>query len=827
MKGLDTIDYIDLNTKNYKKISDWESKTETNIEVILLGEEKVGKTQIINQLIDKTFDENYIKTLSTKSKYKTIKILEEIIKPKYLTIYDLPGAKQFRSINNTFLKSSNIILLIYDITNFESFIELYNWNELLNEKKNILKCVIGNKNDLLEKREISQEDGKNFADKIEALFFETNAKDYIKIDDIFTKIVSEYSLFYEKKNEKEHSIHLRKNKKYEDEPKERKGCGGCFGGNDFVDFDYDAKLFTLKVKNSKKNINEDNNKNEKKTLKEIIKYKNGDIKEIYNNNIENEDEEYCIFKFQNGDIFKGKVDKDNNILISGLLNHKNTEINIYNKKIINLITILIITNNKKKLNQDDSNEKFFELDNNFVIKVNFKDENIIIDENILENVNVILFIFDEINVNYIAKIKSFHDKIIKIKKKTITIGIIAFKNSIKKKEISKSIKELSKSLNIFFEEVEEIEEDFFSKIKNKYLNNYENKVIENENGYYFGECINGKKEGYGIMFGKDGSMYFGEWENDLMKGNGIFYNNEGYIYKGEWENNEFTSGGMMDFFGVVNEGKFLNGEMYEGKIYYFDFMEYEGTFKNECLYGKAEIKNGNIYEGKWENIAGIYNGNGEGIINYTNNDIYRGKWNNFKKHGKGIIYTEDGDIFESEWENDIIKGNWMLKSKNGDIFIGEMNIDEENENEENIEIKFEIDDEKYNLEEKINIIEKYLLGFQNLENFEIYDDEIIKVEYDIQYIYKIWKIGQNISKYINEGKMLLFFKEFFKSSFNSNKNCKTIIINKIERLIKILIMQKNMRFYIIKQIFVMIFKIQKLLKKIFYFSMKYVFLKEL
>lgn len=167
----------------------------------------------------------------------------------------------------------------------------------------------------------------------------------------------------------------------------------------------------------------------------------------------------------------------------------------------------------------------------------------------------------------------------------------------------------------------------------------------------------------------------------------------------------------------------------------------------------------------------------------------------------------------------------MLKSKNGDIFIGEMNIDKENENEENIEIKFEIDDEKYNLEEKINIIEKYLLGFQNLENFEIYDDEIIKVEYDIQYIYKIWKIGQNISKYINEGKMILFFKELFKSSFNSNKNCKTIIINKIERLIKIINYAK--KYMIKKMLFVMILKIQKLLKKIFYFSMKYVFLKEL
>ncbi len=203
MKALDAFDFTDLNIKNDSKIKNWKSERENDIEVILLGEEKVGKTQIINQLQYKEFNENYTKTLSTNKNCKTIKIEEEEnIKSKNLNIYDLPGAKQFRSINNTFLKSSNIILLIYDITNFESFIELYNWNELLNKKKNILKCVIGNKNDLLEKREISQEDGKNFADKIEALFFETNAKDYIKIDDIFTKIVSEYSLFYEKKMKK-------------------------------------------------------------------------------------------------------------------------------------------------------------------------------------------------------------------------------------------------------------------------------------------------------------------------------------------------------------------------------------------------------------------------------------------------------------------------------------------------------------------------------------------------------------------------------------------------------------------------------------------------
>ena len=103
MKALDAFDYTDLNIRNDSKIKNWKSERENDIEVILLGEEKVGKTQIINQLQYKEFNENYTKTLSTNKNCKTIKIEEEEnIKSKNLNIYDLPGAKQFRSINNTF-----------------------------------------------------------------------------------------------------------------------------------------------------------------------------------------------------------------------------------------------------------------------------------------------------------------------------------------------------------------------------------------------------------------------------------------------------------------------------------------------------------------------------------------------------------------------------------------------------------------------------------------------------------------------------------------------------------------------------------------------------
>ena len=130
---------------------DLNENKEFDIEVIFLGEEKVGKTQIINQLINKEFNENYIKTFSANQNKTTIKILEDTIKSKPLKIYDLPGSKQFSSVNKTFLKSPEIILMVYDITNIESFIDLYNWNELLAEKEDVLKCVIGNKNDLQKK----------------------------------------------------------------------------------------------------------------------------------------------------------------------------------------------------------------------------------------------------------------------------------------------------------------------------------------------------------------------------------------------------------------------------------------------------------------------------------------------------------------------------------------------------------------------------------------------------------------------------------------------------------------------------------------------------
>ena len=201
----------------------------------------------------------------------------------------------------------------------------YSW------KKNLLKCIIANKNDLIEERQISEEDGEKLADEIGAYYYETSAKNNVEIYDIFSKIVKIYSESYEE---------IQVNLKYLKEEKEEKRKDRCCSGirSDSFDFDFSGILYHLKLTNSnteKNDIIEDNENNKEKE-KEIIEYINGDTKEILNGNSKE-----SILNFNDGDIFEGEISEDNKF-ITGKLNIENLEINIYNKKIVNLINVLFL-----------------------------------------------------------------------------------------------------------------------------------------------------------------------------------------------------------------------------------------------------------------------------------------------------------------------------------------------------------------------------------------------------------------------------------------------------------------------------------------------------
>ena len=117
---------------------------------------------------------------------KNIDIKNRIVR---IQIWDTAGQEAFRSITRTYYKSSTCAFIVYDITDKKSFENVLTW---LNEcrdmcYKDILICLIGNKSDLESKRVISYEEGKNFAEENNLLFFETSAKDGTNIKECFNE----------------------------------------------------------------------------------------------------------------------------------------------------------------------------------------------------------------------------------------------------------------------------------------------------------------------------------------------------------------------------------------------------------------------------------------------------------------------------------------------------------------------------------------------------------------------------------------------------------------------------------------------------------------
>ena len=111
--------------------------------------------------------------------------------------------------------NSKIALIIYDITERNSFEQLNYWiDEVIdiNKDEEIIIGIAANKNDLFEYQEVDTKEGKKFANDNNCLFFETSAKDYESIENVFLKLVEKYVDLHneEKKELKEDELILSK-----------------------------------------------------------------------------------------------------------------------------------------------------------------------------------------------------------------------------------------------------------------------------------------------------------------------------------------------------------------------------------------------------------------------------------------------------------------------------------------------------------------------------------------------------------------------------------------------------------------------------------------
>ncbi len=163
------------------------------VKLSFIGESAVGKTSLINQYIKQKFSSSYILTIGADqvSRIVTLKNGKKI----KLNIWDTAGQERFRSVNAIFLKGSNMIIMVYDITNKESFEEMKNfWYKNINDNtsNNPVIGIAANKSDLYEKEEVNKDEGKKYANDINAIFKETSALSFESINLLINDMCEEY-----------------------------------------------------------------------------------------------------------------------------------------------------------------------------------------------------------------------------------------------------------------------------------------------------------------------------------------------------------------------------------------------------------------------------------------------------------------------------------------------------------------------------------------------------------------------------------------------------------------------------------------------------------
>ena len=196
------------------------------IKVVLVGESGVGKTSIISQFTSHKFDAHKETSLSAQFISKTVDFLD-IGKSIKFDIWDTVGQEKYRALAEIFYRDAKVIVFVYDITTAYSFEELkkywYKETKTKSTGKPLL-AVVANKIDLYSEQNVSNNDGKAFAEEIGAIFQTTSALSDSGISTLFDNIGKTYLIpgFDYKATDKKAQEEFIKRRKEEDHQNEKK-----------------------------------------------------------------------------------------------------------------------------------------------------------------------------------------------------------------------------------------------------------------------------------------------------------------------------------------------------------------------------------------------------------------------------------------------------------------------------------------------------------------------------------------------------------------------------------------------------------------------------
>ncbi|XP_076302391.1 LOW QUALITY PROTEIN: ras-related protein Rab-3-like [Lasioglossum baleicum] len=156
--------------------------------LLIIGNSSVGKTSFLFRYADDSFTSAFVSTVGIDFKVKTVFRHDKRVK---LQIWDTAGQERYRTITTAYYRGAMGFILMYDITNEESFNSVQDWVTQIKTYScdNAQVILVGNKCDMEDERVITTERGKQLADQLGVQFFEASAKENINIKTVFEQLV--------------------------------------------------------------------------------------------------------------------------------------------------------------------------------------------------------------------------------------------------------------------------------------------------------------------------------------------------------------------------------------------------------------------------------------------------------------------------------------------------------------------------------------------------------------------------------------------------------------------------------------------------------------
>ncbi|KAI4354205.1 hypothetical protein L6164_003095 [Bauhinia variegata] len=158
--------------------------------IVLIGDSAVGKSNLLSRFACNEFDANSKATIGVEFQTQVVEIDGKEVKAQ---IWDTAGQERFRAVTSAYYRGAVGALVVYDISRRGTFENVKRWLEELSTSCDtaVARMLVGNKCDLENIREVSTEEGKNFAEEEGLFFMETSALDATNVQTAFEIVIQE------------------------------------------------------------------------------------------------------------------------------------------------------------------------------------------------------------------------------------------------------------------------------------------------------------------------------------------------------------------------------------------------------------------------------------------------------------------------------------------------------------------------------------------------------------------------------------------------------------------------------------------------------------